>query len=129
MSTLYGYIRNVVVNGDTCTVEKPNLYYKHLGDIHEVHVEIDNVNDDLINLLICFSKPMTRTKTSIAVLDRVISVQGLRNLSDLFCDVNLVDNEDADSQLIDIKAQCDAIIDLAGYDINNTYFEFVISKN
>jgi hypothetical protein len=128
MSTLYGYVRNIVVDGDTCTVENPNLYYKHLGDIHEVHVEIDNINDDLINLLLCFSKPMTKTKTSIAVLDRVISVQGLRNLSDLLYDVDLVDNQDADSQLADIKDQCDAIIDLAGYDYKNAFFEFAISK-
>ena len=51
MSTLYGYVRGIDIDENTCSMVKPNLYYKRLGEFLEVRVEIDDICEDLIDYL------------------------------------------------------------------------------
>lgn len=128
MSTIYGYVRNIIVDGDKCRVIKPNLFYKYLGETHEIHVEVDGLCKELIDCLVCFSKPMSKTKTSTAVLDRVIPVQELHAIYDSMMETDFLENPQACCQMKDIVAQCNAIMTLAGYDNKTAYFEFAISR-
>ena len=127
MKTLCGYVRNIVVNGDNCTVEKPNLYYKRLDKVLEVRVDIDDICEELIDYLVCSSKPMTKICISNVVLDKVISVNELYDIYEEIKDSELPDNTLVCYQMLKIITQCEAISTLAGYDVNNTYFEFSIS--
>lgn len=127
MSTLCGYVRNIVVNGDKCIVEKPNLYYKRLDTVLEVRVDIDDICEELIDYLVCASKPMTKICVSNVVLDKVISINELYDIYDEIMDTELPDNTQVCCQMFKIRTQCDAICRLAGFDVNNAYFEFSVS--
>lgn len=127
MKTLCGYVRNIVVDGDRSIVEKPNLYYKRLDKVLEVRIDIDDICEELIDYLVCSSKPMTKICISNVVLDKVISINELCDIYEEIKDSELPDNTLICYQMLKIITQCEAISTLAGYDVNNTYFEFSIS--
>lgn len=39
---LFGYVRGLKINGETCTWEKPNIYTHYNNGIYEVSVEVGN---------------------------------------------------------------------------------------
>ena len=121
MSTLYGYVRGIDIDENTCSMVKPNLYYKRLGEFLEVRVEIDDICEDLIDYLESQSRPMNE------VLDSVISTHELNNLYDEMVDNNYLENLKFRHQLNLLIVQCETIAMLGGVETNSLFLEFTIS--
>lgn len=51
MNTLYGYVRELQFDSDTCTVCVPNLYYRRFDKMLEARIEIDNLGKELVDYL------------------------------------------------------------------------------
>lgn len=127
MSTLYGYVRGIDIDENTCTMVKPNLYYKRLGEFLEVRVEIDDICEELIDFLECQSRPMNEREVANVVLDSVISTHELNNLYDEMVETKYLENLKFRHQLNLLIVQCETIAMLGGVETNNLFLEFTIS--
>ena len=127
MSTLYGYVRGIDIDENTCSMVKPNLYYKRLGEFLEVRVEIDDICEDLIDYLESQSRPMNEREVANVVLDSVISTHELNNLYDEMVENNYLENLKFRHQLNLLIVQCETIAMLGGVETNNLFLEFTIS--
>ena len=127
MSTLYGYVRGIDIDENTCSMVKPNLYYKRLGEFLEVRVEIDDICEDLIDYLESQSRPMNEREVANVVLDSVISTHELNNLYDEMVENNYLENLKFRHQLNLLIVQCETIAMLVGVETNSLFLEFTIS--
>ena len=128
MNTLYGYVRELQFDSDTCTVCVPNLYYRRFDKMLEARIEIDNLGKELVDYL---EKQGRLLKDQIDGTNNLpFRIISLHELKVRFDDELLADNPPPYKfcrQLETIINQCEAIAAIGGLFPDSVYLEFTIS--
>ena len=127
MNTLYGYVRELELGADTCTVCAPNLYYRRMDKMLEARLEIDDLCEEVVEFLEEQGRLLKNQIDEQTGLEfKIIS---LHELKIRFDDELIADNIPFYRfcrQLDMIINQCETIAILSGLDPDSTYLKFTI---